>query len=283
MKRSRLWLMLTLTASGLLLTAANPNLSSKPSPGGVKPDSKCGQSYYARSNNKSQPQLVPDDHITHAYAIASQTNNKQSSTSKDSSGPNSSRYSDLLLVLFTGCLVVVGALQLCLLGWNFYITYVPNVQIRHIRPLSDLGDANAFKTVSFEFETEIVNRGKSIAQKISSNIELCLDRTEYPLLKIRPEICRDFISGKLKPGSDKTYIFRIDPQKYGLSVLRGYMDRNTGMSLYILGSVKYQDRLCRPYKMGFLRRLIIADRPLGIQEAADRFVIVNDPNYEYAD
>jgi hypothetical protein len=86
---------------------------------------------------------------------------------------------------------------------------------------------------------------------------------------------------RLKPGDERLHKISVDPSQHGLSMLLAF--KHPATSLYLVGSLEYRDRLNRRYKTSFCRRYVLGDKILNIQKTPNRFVRVNDPEYEYAD
>jgi hypothetical protein len=186
------------------------------------------------------------------------------------------------LAVFTFALVVVGAFQVWLLWLAFHAEHRPEVQVRHIKLVTDLSDLDSLRTRPFEFEVVIANRGAGHAKICESKLAFVLQRTKYPLFENLRTISENIVSGKLKSGAEVSRKFTLDYQRDGLSLLTSFNDPSP-MSLYLLGDVQYRDRIGRPYRTGFCRRLVLAPRMAGSQNGRDVFVRVDDPDYEYAD
>ncbi|MFZ0246314.1 hypothetical protein [Candidatus Binatus sp.] len=186
------------------------------------------------------------------------------------------------LVFFTLVLAVVGVFQVWLLWLAFHADHRPHVQVRHIKLLSDLSNLDFLKTRPFEFEIAIANKGAGHATICESNLAFVLHRSKNPLFENLQTITDSILSGKLKSGAEVSRKFSLDYQKAGLSMLVSFSEPQP-LSLYLLGTLQYRDRIRRPYKTGFCRRFVMAARTAGSQDGRDIFVRVDDPDYEYAD
>lgn len=186
-----------------------------------------------------------------------------------------------LLAFFTFMLVLLACTQYRLLRRQFYAEYRPEMLIRHVKPLTNLIDDHGnLRRTPFNIEMEIMNRGATAAIIVRSNVRIGVNRTRRPLLANLEIINSDAISGRLEPGEQMPALLDIDPNRRALSILATWP---TDMSLYLIVDFTYRDKLRRSYKTSTCRRFTQAARFAGIDQARDRFVVVNDPDYEYAD
>ena len=185
------------------------------------------------------------------------------------------------LAILTAALVIVGAWQVWLLWYAFHADHRPNLHIRQINLRSDLNDLESTRP-PLEFEIVIVNRGASHATIRESNLAFIFDRTSGPLFRNLQTI-GNILSGKLKSGVEVVPRFNLDYQRDGLSLLTFPPNGLPALSLYLVGVLRYRDRIHRHYTTAFCRRLVVAVRRAGIQDGRDVFRRVDDPDYEYAD
>ena len=119
----------------------------------------------------------------------------------------------------------------------------------------------------------------------SSNIAIGIGRRTEPdpttLFTIEPA---NILKGyKLNPGVEYTHKFTANKCQSLLDILVRMRVRND-MFLYVVGDFWYRDRLRqRYYKTAFCRRLTEGEKVLNIQKTLPRFIVVNNPEYEYAD
>lgn len=180
--------------------------------------------------------------------------------------------------LFSFLLVVVTVIQSLLLWRTFLAQYRPNARLRRVRLVADFTNMDTLRNKSTEITLLIVNQGGSPAKVTTSDLTICFDGPRHPefinLVAIEP--ANTLRGVRLKPGEERVHTVHIDPNKYALSLLMGF--DNT--SLYLLGSLGYQDRLSRHYKTAFCRRYAFEEN---VPRTPSRFVRVDDPEYEYAD
>ncbi len=186
-----------------------------------------------------------------------------------------------VLALCTVILTVLARMQWKLLRQQFFVGNRPRVRVRRIRALTELLEPDGtLSDTPFMIEIVIVNQGASDAVVYHDNTCISLDRADRPLFNTVRPISSDSMCGRLESGQEKRFQFGLDPQKYALSILSNYP---AIMSLYLIAEFGYRDELERPYKTGICRRFTMTERTLGILRERERFLVVENPDYEYED
>jgi hypothetical protein len=183
------------------------------------------------------------------------------------------------LVILTGVLAVIGALQLFVFGWQgiqlkrtvdlgreeFLATHRPILQVRWVTVT-----AHALNTHNVDIQFGIINVGTSNATILGSSVnagfllpDMWPNPHEYPR--------NDLIEPRrFMPGATDQYVF---PLNEDISLLNVYAEGN-GEELRFYGYIVYEDDLKNTRTTYFCRKY---DRDL------NRFTPVDDPDYESID
>jgi hypothetical protein len=197
--------------------------------------------------------------------------------------------SDLWLVVFTGLLVLVGAMQLAVFGWQgwqlkrtvsatkkavdlgnkeFIATHRPKIRIKHVWLLNEFGSSEPIR-----IEVDCVNVGTSDARFIDYGCDFLLVRKGASFPAKHDYAHRRQINTVLKSGITGPFPDLVLPvtQEAELAV------RNALADFYCVGYLHYMDGANNVRTTAFCRKLIVNEWRSG------HFVLFENPDYEYQD
>lgn len=288
MKRSYL---LILIASALLLSASAANLQPSPEPSGIRTEGSNHQQIAHQLAQTSQIKLSEVQTKKTGDTNQHYSNGEQHYPSDRLGlqiGELQRRISNLesphAITWFTGAIALLALFQILIIFQTFVADHRPRVRVRSVKLLTDISDRGDWVEKSLEFELLVANQGGTKAIFTSSNIAIGIGRRTEPRTLIAIDPVNVLAGNKLKPGAEYTHRFVTDQSERDMIDILTRMAVQKEVFLYIVGDLWYRDPLRqRNYKTAFCRRFIEGERVLNIQKTLPRFVVVNNPEYEYAD
>lgn len=186
-----------------------------------------------------------------------------------------------LIAVFTIVLAIVGLLQWRLLYWQFVAEHRPKIKIRNVHIVNDITKRDSLFENGVEVSLVGVNWGGSAAKIVRGCITTCIDKPD------NPEFMKTILTEKdtqdplyvkwLKPSAEYVVTWRHpakDARMFFTFRRDAFEKKVPPHSFYVFGYLVYRDRLRRHYKTHFCRRF---------DTVSERFVVVDHPDYEYAD
>jgi len=292
MKPLKLSFVLILIGSALLLSAANEN--TKPSEAPVPGESTKGhsqgpdQSDADPQKDKNQPIAKGDQAKPRQIA---EKNKKETASIRVSPidvnpldvNPLDVKkdWVDYFFVVFSGLLVIVGGFQLRLLYWQFVADHRPRLKIRNVQIVSGITKIDPLYENGVEVSLVAVNWGGSPTKIVRGNITTLIDKTDSPEFMKKSLTEKDtqipLYVKRLKPSAEYVVTTRHPPKDSKVLFIfkrDAFEKKIPPEAFYVFGYLVYRDRLRRHYKTHFCRRFDVV---------SERFVIVDHPDYEYAD